>query len=165
MSVKDHKKNKYRLKISVITVSSTRNEENDESGKILINEIKKSHILCDYTIVKDDKIQILKSLFSMLEKCDAVILNGGTGISGKDVTYEAVKPVLDKELPGFGEIFRVMSYEEIGTAAMMSRATAGVCCNKLIFLIPGSPNGVKKGAEIIFSEVEHMWYETHKETI
>ncbi len=164
MGVKEHKKHRYSLKIGVITVSSTRDMKNDESGKILKDEIANhGHTICNYSIVKDDKFEILTTLLSMLRDCNAIIINGGTGISPKDVTYETVTPLFDKELPGFGEIFRHVSYEEIGTAAMMSRATAGVLANKIIFLIPGSPNAVKTASPIIFAEIEHMWYELHKE--
>ncbi len=164
MGHKEHKKHRYSLKIGIITVSSTRTMESDESGKILKDEIAKhGQTICDYSIVKDDKFEILTTLLSMLRDCDAVILNGGTGISSKDVTYETVAPLFDKELPGFGEIFRHVSYEEIGTAAMMSRATAGIIAQKIIFLIPGSPNAVKTASSIIFAEIEHMWYELHKE--
>ncbi len=164
MGVKEHKKHRYSLKIGVITVSSTRTMKNDESGKILKDEITNhGHTICNYSIVKDDKFEILTTLLSMLRDCNAIIINGGTGISPKDVTYETVTPLFDKELPGFGEIFRHVSYEEIGTAAMMSRATAGVLANKIIFLIPGSPNAVKTASPIIFAEIEHMWYELHKE--
>ena len=137
MSYEEHKKHRYSLKIGVITVSSTRNKENDESGKILRGEIiQHGHTLCSYNLVKDDKIEILTSLFSMIQNCDAVILNGGTGISTKDVTYESVTPLLDKELPGFGEIFRHVSYGEIGTAAIMSRATAGIIVINSYFSFP-----------------------------
>ncbi len=163
MGVREHKKHQYSLKIGVITVSSTRNERTDESGKIIMRMIEENgHRLCDYTIVKDSKLEILASLFFMLQNCDAVILNGGTGISRRDVTYESVVPVFDRELKGFGEMFRFKSYEEIGTSAMMSRATAGIICNRIVFLVPGSPNAVKTACEIIFSEINHIWYEMHK---
>ena len=84
-------------------------------------------------------------------------------MSRKDVTVDSIEPILDKKLDGFGEIFRMKSYEEIGTAAMMSRALAGVCCGKLIFLIPGSKGAAKTGCEVIFQEINHMWYELHKD--
>ncbi len=164
MGHREHKKHRYSLRIGVITVSSTRNADNDVSGKIIQEEIlKNSHNICGYEVVKDDKLEILKALFSMLGECDAVIINGGTGISRKDLTYESVKPVFDKELSGFGEIFRLVSYNEIGSAAMMSRATAGVISGRLIFLVPGSSNAVKTACDLIFKEIEHMWYEINKE--
>ncbi len=163
MGVKEHKKHIYSLRIGVITVSSTRDEESDESGKIIMRKIEENgHRLCGYDIVKDSKLEILASLFSMLKNCDAIIVNGGTGISGKDITYESIVPVFDRELKGFGEIFRWKSYEDIGTATIMSRATAGIICNRIVFLVPGSPNAVKTACEIIFEEINHIWYELHK---
>ena len=164
MSVKEHKKHHYYLNIGIITVSSTRNKETDESGKILMQNVKENgHKICDYAVVKDSKLDILESLFSMLKKCDAVIVNGGTGISPYDVTYESIAPIFDKRLDGFGELFRMVSYEEIGTATMLSRATAGIIGGKIVFLVPGSPNAVKTASQIIFSEMSHIWYEIHKE--
>ncbi len=166
MGHQEHKKHSYHLRIGVITVSSTRDERSDESGKIIAEEIKKhGHEVCGYKVVKDSKLDILAALFFLLQDCDAVILNGGTGISKRDVTVDSVAPILDKELLGFGEIFRMKSYQEIGTAALMTRALAGVCCDKLIFAIPGSPNAAKTGCEIIFEEINHMWYELHKDRI
>ncbi len=164
MGIKEHKKHSYSLNIGVITVSSTRSKENDESGKIIMEEIRKNgHKLCGYEIVKDCKLEILNALFKLLPDCDAVILDGGTGISLRDVTVDSIEGILDKKLDGFGEIFRMRSYEEIGTAAMMSRSIAGICCGKLIFAIPGSKGAAKTGSEVIFSEINHMWYEMQKE--
>ena len=164
MGVKEHKKHTYNLRIGVLTVSSTRNKDTDESGKIIMDAIERNgHKVCGYDVVKDSKLDILRGLFHLLPICDVVILNGGTGISPKDVTAETIKAVLDKELVGFGEIFRLKSYEEIGTAAMMSRAIGGICCGKLIFSIPGSKGAAKTGCEVIFSEINHMWYELNKE--
>jgi len=164
MGHKEHKRHKYALKIGVITVSSTRTEDTDESGKIIMEEIgKHGHEVCEYGVVKDSKLEILHAIFDFLPKCDVVILNGGTGISLRDVTAETVEAILDKKLVGFGEIFRMRSYDEIGTAAMMSRAVAGVCCGKLVFAIPGSKGAARTGSEVIFSEIDHMWYELTKE--
>ncbi len=164
MGVKEHKKHIYNLRIGVLTVSSTRNKDTDESGKIIMDAIEKNgYKVCGYDVVKDSKLDILSGLFHLLPICDVVILNGGTGISPKDVTAETIKAILDKELVGFGEIFRLKSYEEIGTAAMMSRAIGGICCGKLIFSIPGSKGAAKTGCEVIFSEINHMWYELNKE--
>ncbi len=164
MSVKEHKKHRYSLKIGVITVSSTRDVNSDESGKIIMKKVEENgHQVCDYTVVKDSKLDILESIFPMLKKCDAVIVNGGTGISPYDVTYESIAPIFDKRLDGFGELFRMVSYKEIGTATMLSRATAGIIGGKIVFLVPGSPNAVKTASQIIFSEMNHIWYEIHKE--
>ena len=164
MGHREHKRHHYSLNIGIITVSSTRGENDDLSGKILKEAIgENGHIMCGYVIVRDDKLEILKALFDLLENCDAVIVNGGTGISKKDVTYDSIWPTFDKVLDGFGEIFRMVSYQEIGTPALMSRATAGIIEDKLVFLTPGSPNAVRTALKIIFGEIEHMWYEVHKE--
>ncbi len=164
MGVKEHKAHRYSLRIGVITVSSTRSKETDESGKIIMEEIgKNGHTVCEYAVVRDSKEEILRTLLNFLPHCDAVILNGGTGMSRKDVTVDSVAPILDKKLDGFGEIFRMRSYQEIGTAAMMSRAIAGVCCGKLIFLIPGSKGAAKTGCEIIFQEINHLWFEINRD--
>ena len=166
MGVEEHKKHRYTLRIGVITVSSTRTKETDKSGKIIMDEIeRRGHKVCGYEVAKDSKLEILSTLFSFLKECDAVIINGGTGISSRDVTVDSILPILDKELNGFGELFRFKSYQEIGTAAMMSRALGGVCCGKLVFAIPGSQGAARTGCELIFDEIEHMWYELYKEKV
>jgi molybdenum cofactor biosynthesis protein B len=164
MGHKEHKKHRYSLNIGIITVSTSRTEKDDISGRILREAVEKNgHSVCNYAVVTDEKLPILRTLFNFLAECDAVIINGGTGMSPRDVTYDSVKPVLDKELSGFGELFRLKSYEEIGTPAMMTRATAGSIAGKIVYLTPGSPGAVRTASELIFAEIEHMWYELHKE--
>jgi len=167
MGVEEHreKAEKYRnLKFSVITVSDTKGPEQDESGKIIIKEMEKEgHKLAKYLICKDDVEEIRKALEEALGEADFVILNGGTGISRRDVTVEAIKPLLEKEVPGFGELFRYLSYEEIGPDAILSRAFAGIIKRKPVFCLPGSKNAVSLAVKRIISKViSHMIYEVRR---
>lgn len=151
---------------AVITVSDTRTEESDTSGKTII-EILKSHGHQEkgYAIVKDDIPMIQGKLREFIEDkaIQAVILNGGTGITSRDRTIEAVRDFAEKELPGFGELFRSLSYEEIGAAAMMSRAIAFVCEKKIVFALPGSTAAVKLATEkLIAGELGHMVWEANR---
>lgn len=162
--MEEHRRHEFKLRYSVITVSSTRNETNDESGRLIMDIIRKNGLeLTHYSIVKDDLQEIRKELFIASKKSDVIIFNGGTGISRMDVTPEALTPFL-RQIPGFGEFFRMISYQEIGTAAMMSRALAGVFNGKIVFAIPGSPAACRLAMEkIILPEVNHIWYEITKE--
>jgi molybdenum cofactor biosynthesis protein B len=164
LGIKEHKKHAHGpVNCAVITVSSSRTKENDGSGKTIIGFLEgNGHTILYYDIVKDDISKISWSLAHALneEGIAAVIINGGTGISKMDVTVEAVKPFLEKELAGFGEIFRYLSYEEVGSPAVLSRAIAGVGKGKLIFCLPGSTNACKLAMEkIIIPELGHMVYE------
>ena len=133
------------VNIALLTVTDTRTFENDKSGKILIEKIKEQkHILFDRKIVKDEKEKIKKILLEWIkiEKLDVIITTGGTGLTGRDITPEAIKDISDKEIPGFGELFRELSYKTIGTSAMQSRACAVLANGKYIFALPGSSGGV-----------------------
>ena len=135
-----------KLNIILYVVSDSRNERPDKSGKVLKEKITKSgHNIVDIKIIIDDKSLIKKNLknCSIDNKIDVVILTGGTGLTGRDSTPEAVKEVLTKEIPGFGEIFRYISYKKIGTSSLQSRAIGGVLKNTFIFSIPGSPSACK----------------------
>ncbi len=141
-------KNKKFKKLNIIlyVVSDSRNERSDKSGKVLKEKIMKSgHNIVDTKIIIDDKRLIKKNLkdCSINNKVDVVILTGGTGLTGRDSTPEAVKDVINKEIPGFGEIFRYISYKKIGTSSLQSRAIGGVLNNTFIFSIPGSPSACK----------------------
>jgi molybdenum cofactor biosynthesis protein B len=167
MGVKEHKCHAVEnVQCAVLTVSDTRTEENDDSGKTIIDALRKNdHEVGHYEIIKDDKAQINGVLSSLLQdtKIQAIIVNGGTGIGSRDVTYEALTPLLEKELKGFGELFRALSYKEIGSAAMMSRAFAGVAKGKLLLCMPGSPNACALGMkELIIPELGHMVWEVTK---
>jgi len=156
------------LKVCVITVSDTRTEETDKSGKLIQNLLEeKNHKVIEKVITKDsvDGIQGKINEFLKNEKIDVIITNGGTGISRRDVTIEAVHPILDKEIPGFGEIFRTLSYyEDIGSSTIMSRAIAGVAHDKAIFVMPGSSGAVKLAMnKIILPELHHVVHEITKQ--
>ena len=148
------------INCAVITVSDTRTLETDKSGKIiqqLLNNAK--HQVKVYQIVKDEptQIQTQLELLSGSVEIDVLIFNGGTGIAPRDTTYDAIENKLEKILPGFGELFRFLSYQEIGSRAMASRAVAGVYLGKLIFSLPGSSNAVRLGMEkLILPELNHL---------
>lgn len=142
---------------AVITVSDTRTTDTDRSGQIIQQLLTQSgHQIAHYAIVPDEPDQI-RSQLANLPDVDVVILNGGTGIAPRDTTYDAIEQLLEKTLPGFGEIFRALSYAEIGSRAIASRAIAGVYSNKLIFSLPGSSNAVKLAIEqLILPEIVHL---------
>ena len=130
-----------QVNIALLTVTDTRTLENDKSGAILVKKIKEqNHILFDRKIIKDEKEEIKKVLLEWTKKdnLDVIITTGGTGLTGRDITPEAIKEIADKEIPGFGELFRELSYKTIGTSAMQSRACAAFSNGKYIFALPGS---------------------------
>jgi len=128
------------VKVGVVTISDTRTEATDESGKILKQLLLDAgHKILFTAVVKDEPKAIADAVEQASWTCDAVVTNGGTGLGKRDVTIETLQPHLDKVLPGFGELFRVLSYREIGGAAMLSGALAGVYKTRLLFCLPGSP--------------------------
>lgn len=134
-----------RANFAVLTISDTRNEKTDESGKIAKELIsKKGHQVLAYKIVRNDKSLIQTTVKEILQnpKINVIVTIGGTGISKRDLTVESISELLDKKIEGFGELFRNLSYREIGEAAMISRATAGTINGKLVFCLPGSKNAV-----------------------
>jgi|TARA_B110000438_G_C15784810_1_gene637913 molybdenum cofactor biosynthesis protein B len=134
-----------KVNIALLTVTDTRTIDNDKSGAILLKKIKEqNHNLIDRKIVKDEKKKIKKILKDWLKEknLDVIITTGGTGLTGRDITPEAIKDISDKEIPGFGELFRELSYKTIGTSAMQSRACAVLANGKYIFALPGSSGGV-----------------------
>lgn len=145
---------------AVITVSDTRTFETDKSGQLIQQFLLgAAHNVGAYTIIPDEPMQIQKQLQSLASNIDldVVICNGGTGIAPRDTTYDAIANLLEKTLPGFGELFRYLSYQEIGSRAIASRAIAGVYQNKLIFSLPGSSNAVKLGMQqLILPELVHL---------
>ena len=136
------------VRIAVLTVSDSRDLSQDRSGDTLVARIESAgHVVADRTIVKDDVGLITGKLNSWIDdpQVDCVITTGGTGVTGRDVTPEALKAVWDKEIPGFGELFRWLSYAKIGTSTIQSRATACVARGTYIFALPGSTGAVKDG--------------------
>jgi molybdopterin adenylyltransferase len=165
----DHRKQAAQhISCAVITVSDTRTKMTDKSGKKIKEFLQKyDHQVNLYKIVPDERDQIRfaveKAIYS--EKIDAVIVNGGTGISYRDVTIESIEPLFDKQLPGFGELFRHLSFQfDIGTASILSRATCGIANHCVIFSIPGSTGAVTLAMEkIILPELGHIVKEIHKD--
>ncbi|AUT02186.1 molybdenum cofactor biosynthesis protein [Nostoc sp. CENA543] len=145
---------------AVVTVSDTRTPDTDKSGQIIQQLlIDADHTVGAYTIIPDEPAQIQQQIELLSKKAnlDAVIFNGGTGIAPRDTTYDAIEKLLEKTLPGFGELFRFLSYQEIGSRAIASRAVAGVYQDKIIFSLPGSSNAVRLGMEkLILPEITHL---------
>lgn len=145
---------------AVITVSDTRTPDTDRSGQLMQALLQQAgHQVRFYTILPDDPVQIHVQLaqLSLQPDLDVVLLNGGTGIAPRDTTYDAIEGLLEKTLPGFGELFRWLSYGEIGSRAMASRAVAGIFRAKLIFSTPGSSNAVRLAMEaLILPELRHL---------
>ena len=159
--------NQEAARCVVITVSDTRTVENDRSGALMRERLAGGgHEVIFSTIVKDEPEQIraLLDAWTADGACDAILFNGGTGIAARDTTFDAISGRLEKELPGFGELFRMLSYSEIGAAAMLSRATAGVIGTCLVFSTPGSSNAVALAMEkLIVPELQHLVYELRKQ--
>ena len=145
---------------AVITVSDTRTTQTDKSGHLIQQLLTDAgHQIVTYSIVKDEPEDIRKWLTELDKNPDleAIIFNGGTGIAPRDTTYDVVSSWLTKTIPGFGEIFRYLSYQEIGSRAIASRAVAGVTSQKLIFSLPGSSNAVKLAlTQLILPELNHL---------
>ena len=134
-----------QVRIALLTVTDTRTIDTDKSGSILVKKIgEQNHKLIDRKIVKDEKKEIKKILSKWLKKkdLDVIITTGGTGLTGRDITPEALEDIADKKIPGFGELFRELSYKTVGTSAMQSRACAVLVNGKYIFALPGSSGGV-----------------------
>ncbi len=155
-------------KCAIITISTSRYERygkvnrperaEDASGKLIwgMMQVQGSEIV-HYELVPDD-IEMIRDAFKkcLYSEADVIILSGGTGITSQDVTIEAISPFIEKDMPGFGELFRYKSIEQIGNATMLTRAMAGVARKKVIFCLPGSPNAVKLALEIILPEMQHI---------
>ena len=144
----------------IITCSDTRTPETDASGRLIYKLLEgQGHTIAAYHIVKDEpgQIQLWIARGTFNDAVQAIIINGGTGISRRDSTFEAVDEMLEKRLDGFGEIFRYLTYQEIGSAAIMSRATAGIIKDRVLFSIPGSENAVRLAMEkLILPELGHL---------
>lgn len=134
------------INIAVLTVSDTRGIEDDKSGDTLVDRINGAgHVVIERDIIKDDLTEIVTKLKGLInnKNIDVIISTGGTGVTGRDLTPEAFEQVYEKEIPGFGELFRMLSYDKIGTSTIQSRATAGVAGGTYLFALPGSPGACK----------------------
>lgn len=164
MGVEDHRQaaGQGGVPIAIVTVSDTRTPDTDESGQLLRSLAEADgHMVVAYRIVKDEPEQVLDVLQEFAgSEARLIVFNGGTGISQRDRTYDVISKALEKTLPGFGEIFRMLSYQEVGAAAMLSRATAGVYRGKVVFSTPGSPNAVRLAMQkLILPEIQHLAWE------
>jgi molybdenum cofactor biosynthesis protein B len=167
MGVGDHKRHApASVRVFVVTVSDSRTEETDTSGRAAKELIVAAgHQVAGYRILKDEPAQVAALIRQIADdrSADAVITSGGTGISSRDSTYEAVASLLDKRLDGFGELFRMLSYAEIGPAAMLSRAVGGLHRGLVVFATPGSTAAVKLALEkLILPELGHLSFEVHR---
>lgn len=167
-SVAEHRAEAQNLgpvHLAVITVSDTRTPDTDRSGQ-LIRELTTTagHVVSGYALVKDEPEQIRAALEEFCDsEAEAVLTNGGTGISRRDQTCDLIQGLLEKTLPGFGEIFRMLSFEEVGAAAQLSRAIAGVYRGRVIYCMPGSSNAVRLAMEkLILPEVRHLTAELRR---
>lgn len=153
---------------AVLTVSDTRTREDDASGRLIREHLDfRGHHPAAYEIVPDegDRIQSVLEGWLADDSIQAIIVNGGTGIAGRDVTFPIISGLIEKQMPGFGEIFRMLSWEEVGAASMLSRATAGVAGNTVIFSLPGSQNAVRLAMEkLIGPELGHVVLEIKKQS-
>ncbi|MFC1921307.1 molybdenum cofactor biosynthesis protein B [Chloroflexota bacterium] len=161
MSHIEHKKEApVSVSVALLTISDSRTEETDESGKLLKKKLTDAgHRIAAYALIKNDITAVKEMIGELLdeEEVQVIITGGGTGLSHRDITVETVSAMLEKKMDGFGELFRSLSYQEIGTAGMMSRAVAGVIKGKVIICIPGSIGATELAAEkIILPEIGHM---------
>ena len=161
MGLQEHKSSApQKIRCVLITVSDTRTLENDTGGETVLQWLAQAeHVVVDREIVPDDpqRMRVLLNQVTQREDVDAILMTGGTGITQRDQTFETVTQMLTKILPGYGELFRWLSYQEIGAAAMLSRATGGLLGNKVLLTMPGSPAAVRLAMEkLILPELPHL---------
>jgi len=167
MGVDDHRQKAPKcVRLAIITVSDTRTEKDDFSGMAIAEiMVEAGHEVVRKIMTRDDAGEIQKALRELVEdeSVQAVILNGGTGIARRDVTMEAIKHFQEKTMPGFGELFRMLSYQEIGSAAMISRAAAFVSERKVVFCLPGSEKAVRLAcSKLVAPELGHLVWEAQR---
>jgi molybdopterin adenylyltransferase len=159
MSVEKHRKHApASVTCFVLTISDSRSTADDASGDAIVDALTgDGHTVAGRQIVKDDPSAVREVVAAQAGQVDAVITTGGTGITSRDSTYEAIAGLLDKRLDGFGELFRMLSYEEIGSAAMLSRACAGTIGRTAVFALPGSEHAVRLAmAKLVLPEIGHV---------
>ena len=154
------------MAVHIITVSDTRTLETDSSGRAIAESLGGAgHVVHGRTILKDEPADVAAKVAALIADpaVDAVITTGGTGITSRDSTFEAVDGLLQKRLVGFGELFRMLSYQEIGAAAMLSRATAGLAGHTIVIALPGSEHAVRLGMEkLVLPELAHLVREARR---
>jgi molybdenum cofactor biosynthesis protein B len=163
MSVREHReKGLAAVRCAVLTVSDTRTVETDHSGRRIQELLRQAgHEVVAYQIVKDEPTLLQDRLLLLMTnpEVDAILLTGGTGIAPRDTTFETVRSLLHKEIEGFGELFRMLSYQEIGSAAMLSRAVAGIASGRIVISMPGSTAAVELAmTRLVLPELGHMKY-------
>jgi molybdopterin adenylyltransferase len=167
MSVQEHRaQSPSHVVAAVITISDTRTIENDTSGRTIVDSLKQAgHQVSAWEIVPDEpqRIRELISRLQTLPNLDAILITGGTGIGSRDQTFETLNPLLTKTLPGFGELFRMLSFPEIGAAAMLSRAIGGLIDRTLVLAMPGSTAAVRLAMDkLILPEIGHLVREARR---
>lgn len=150
-----HKVGEEGFEVSIVTVSDTRSPEEDAAGDLLEEGIVDLGHSVERTVVRDEPEEIREAVEEGLDG-DAVVTSGGTGIAPRDVTVETLRPLFDKELTGFSTVFGIKSYEEVGTRAVLSRATAGILDGVPVFCLPGSEGAASTGMEILEAELRHV---------
>jgi molybdenum cofactor biosynthesis protein B len=159
VSVSEHRKAAViGVRCAVFTISDTRALETDVSGRTIVELLEEAgHVVAKRQILRDEPMDVHDAVVAQLGGVDAIVTTGGTGISSRDSTFEAVAGLLEKRLDGFGELFRALSYQEVGSAAMLTRAIAGVARGTAIFILPGSENAVRLGmTKLILPELGHV---------
>jgi len=146
------------LDFAVVTISTSRSAEEDESGPVAVEAIEDAgHEVVETAVVTDDEAAIRQRVDDLVGDVDVIVTTGGTGLTDDDVTIEAITPLLDPEIPGVGEYFRRLSHEQVGTAAMLTRATAGIAGETAVYAFPGSPDAIELGVEaVLLPEVGHV---------
>jgi molybdopterin adenylyltransferase len=164
MIMKPEHLSELEISCAVITVSTTRTKETDTSGKTIQEILTQAHLAVrHYAVIPDDIGAIRFEVLLAIKTCNCIIVNGGTGLTHDDCTIEAVTPLLEKKIDGFGELFRLKSFEEIGTSTMLSRAIAGTIKGKVIFCIPGSTPAVTLATKaLIVPEIQHILSHANK---
>jgi molybdenum cofactor biosynthesis protein B len=154
------------LSIGVLTISDTRSLAEDSGGALIVELLEAAgHRVVSRSSVTDDRDAIVTAMLDLSgdPSVDAIISTGGTGIARRDVTYEAVSTIMDRKIDGFGELFRMLSFEEVGSASMLSRATAGAIGSTAVFALPGSRNAIRLAMErLILPEIAHVVFEIRK---
>jgi molybdopterin adenylyltransferase len=159
VTVADHRKTAAtNVRCFVLTISDTRTDATDSSGRAIAELLDAAgHVVTERALLRDEPREVRELVAARLGTVDAIITTGGTGITSRDSTYEAIDGLLEKRLDGFGELFRVLSYQEIGSAAMLTRATAGVARATAVFMLPGSEHAVRLAmTKLIAPELGHV---------